>query len=224
MAQNITLWKITARSFGGLRCLKLRGLSITKTQSPCQSLLLLESTAIKWLKYWTNKAISCFHGWFHSQRLITKPLPSTQNGRCLEHGSCLHESAAPLGSLHFVLHIHHCKTAQSEHCTSTVYWLQTLHLPPIMGWEETTAWSRCSQTSVTWNVIATYSCQADSCWNLVWNIFSVDMTNSRARDVLHATSTHPYLWNSRDTGSLLVIWRKMKKKKAKERLSSHEKA
>lgn len=103
-----------------------------------------------------------------------------------------------------------------EHCTSTIYWLQSLHLPPIVGWEETTAWSRCSQTSVVWNVIATYSCQADSCWNLVWNIFSVDMTNSRARDVLHATSTHPYLCNSRDTGSLLVMWRKTKKKKKKD--------
>jgi len=67
--------------------------------------------------------------------------------------------------------------------------------------------------------IATYSCQADSSWNLVWNIFSVDMTNSRARDVLHATPTHPYLWNSRDTDSFLVI----RRKKEEEKLSSHEK-
>lgn len=134
-----------------------------------------------------------------------------------------HESAAPLGSLPLVLRSHHCKTAPFDHHTSTIYGLQSLHLPPTVGCEETTAWSRCSQISVVGNAIATYSCQADSCWNLVGNIFSVDMTNSRARDVLHATPTHPYLWNSRDTDSFLVIQRKMKKKK-KDRLSSHEKA
>lgn len=77
MAENIPLWKITACSFGGLWCLKLRGLSITRTQSPCWSLLLLESTAIKWLKCYTNKAISCFYWRFHCQCLIAESFPST---------------------------------------------------------------------------------------------------------------------------------------------------
>lgn len=43
------------------------------------------------------------------------------------------------------------------------------------------------------NIAATYPCQADSRWNLVRNVFSVDMAYSRARDVLHTTPTHPYL-------------------------------
>lgn len=63
-----------------------------QNQSPRWSLLLLESTAIKWLKYYTNKAISCFY----SQCLITKSQPSTQ--QWLMFGTWqlfTHTSAAP---------------------------------------------------------------------------------------------------------------------------------
>lgn len=63
-----------------------------QNQSPRWSLLLLETTAIKWLKYYTNKAISCFY----SQRLITKSVPSTQ--QWLLSGAWqlfTHTSAAP---------------------------------------------------------------------------------------------------------------------------------
>lgn len=186
-----------------------------QNQSPHWSLLLLESTAIKWLKYYTNKAISCFY----SQRLITKPLPSTQQWLTLGPWQLVtHTSAAPWAF--FPL----CYTSTTTkllclHCTIADYRQKPLHLPPIVGWEQTTARSRCSQTPVVGNASATYSCQADSCGNLVWNIFPVDMTNSRAGDVLHATSTHPYLWNSGEAHSVLALWRKMKKK----RLSSNKK-
>lgn len=44
----------------------------------------------------------------------------------------------------------------------------------------------------------TYPRQADSCWNLVRNVFPVDMTHSGARDVFHATPTHPHLQDSRE--------------------------
>lgn len=43
-------------------------------------------------------------------------------------------------------------------------------------------------------------CQTDSCWNLVRNIFPVDVTHSGARDVLHATPTHPHSKGSLGSG------------------------
>lgn len=65
--------------------------------------------------------------------------------------------------------------------------------------------------TVRGNIAATYPCQADSCWNLVRNVFPVDMANSRARDVLHTTPTHPYLWNSRDGFTLGYMEKKRRK-------------
>lgn len=39
----------------------------------------------------------------------------------------------------------------------------------------------------------THPCQAGSRRDFIWNILSVDMSNSRAWNIIHATSTHPHL-------------------------------
>lgn len=105
--------------------------------SPHWSLLLLESTAIKWLKYYTNKAISCFY----SQCLITKSLPSTQ--QWLMSGAWqlfTHTSEAPW-ALFPLCYTPTTAKLLNLYCTSANY-RQNPHVCP-------TLWSRVDNSMVT---------------------------------------------------------------------------
>lgn len=59
----------------------------------------------------------------------------------------------------------------------------------------------------------THPCQAGSRRDFIWDILSVDMSNSRAGNIIHATSTHPHL-QSRQKANERMIPGKNETKKA----------